>query len=102
MISIDGDSFRAVRAKSGETYRRIDFGDVVADVDQVFPLPSGLDGFPALAVECKIQGGMRSGDGTGNRRIIQDVHSNLATEQYPEKTIRVIKRSGVSYITTII
>ena len=62
MISIDGDSFRAVRGKSGETYRRIDFGDVVADVDQVFPLPSGLDGFPALAVECKIQGGMRSGE----------------------------------------
>ena len=93
MISIDGDSFRAVKAKSGETYRRLDFGDVVADVDEVFPLPSGLDGLPALAVECKIQGG------------IQNVHSSLATEDagvYPEKTIRILKRNGVSYITNII
>ena len=99
MISIDGDYFRAVKAKSGEeTYRRLDFGDVVADVDEVFPLSSGLDGLPAMAVECKIQGGMRSGE----RRIIQDVHSGLAAEQYPEKTIRVAKRNGVSYITKII
>ena len=95
MISVDGDSFRAVRAKSGESFRRLDFGDSVADVDEVFPLPSGLDGFPALAVECKIQAGNE----------FQDVHNRLAREVadgYPEKTICIFNRDGISYITKII
>ena len=83
---------------------------LVPDFEQVFPLPSSLDGFPALAVECKIQcadgergegggggGSARSETGRNRNRELHD-----AIKQYDEKTIRVVEKGGVAYITEII
>ena len=98
---------------SGAAFKRLDFGDMATHVEQVFPLPTSLDGFPALAVECKIQcadgergeGGRGAGGGRARsteRRQSRNRELHDSIKQYDEKTIRVVEKGGVAYITEII